>query len=1318
MARRLKRRSTRPSTRPDPCPPDREGPRRGPQLVVWALVLTVFCGLALLSGQAEGFAMRTEASAPPPTPASAAPNASNAGGTVLAAAAPNPRGAAGGVLAAPPPPQETYVDSNACTGYDERRDYLPLNRWTSFELFVVDNSWIIKTRLFVSMIASLMFMAAGLAWRIIGTLMGFSYTFDMICGAAGPINSVGRAMSLYASWFLIPAWLFVLMAAVKRWTGGGRRGPASALRLIAVFLAATGMVFFIGDQSDKNQNNPTGRYTLPWMAATVQGWFSTASNSLYDLQEFGRFTRDGQANPVFYDNYPEGGAGPVTCAALDEALYNKYREENADTALRDGRQTMVQLSKIWEISLVRSWQTAQFGEGTKEFPSPAHASCRLLEAHAEVPIQTKMDAYDLSTGNALGTTKYSMLRGYFISPRDGEQVIAVAWGACKANDDGRGSERTTLQWDKATDMDNKARACGVLYGSDSFNTSLSAHGWMLTSVLDTFYFNGGDELRDKLGNCVSTEAACRYSWDFASAWLGANQAERLTQGLVSMIVSFVFLFVLGPMSIGLTVSSVALAGLVMILPVTMLLLGLGLPQGMRLIKLTGAAAAGDFYFTFALTLLTMFIDTTYGAIDQTVGSNAPNFFEQVAQGAAPLVALYLFRRLSKILGMGDISTTTGAMGFAAAAALRASGDPRLSRNPGERVSRALGQVGVGKMRLGALDERSLQRRLVNNAATRGMAGLAGRGMKRAARPLTDWTRDRYEAGRAALLRGTQSLQRRAASGTPAQRAAAYAGLTAGMAGLTVMAPPSVLATLPLMAFTGGAAALRGGQAAGDAIGARWRGGAGGDDEESGLAAGAAAGIPMAKSARTGLRQADDWHRNIIRVSDAAEQRNLVAQHTEDGLDMLRARQWGGGYQGGVNPDFAGFASEDERARALREMADRTGLAPDQFMMGDHGLVMPVPVLVDKRSGQRVFAQGTSVEQASHPVHYLDRYTLRRQMVDGVEENDDMYVARLTAQLRERGYVTDDGEVVDVFAAHGYDTRVPEVRERVAAFISGARDPELSRIIITARRSEDAAVATSREWVRGQAANLDQVYLRDVESLLNTGMPDAHRDIGRAFTDLEVEMPDGSSGTAGQLQQRLDQQIRQMQRYIADTQDLYSRQAAMAVGDFERELDRMTRRNQQGAQDIDHVAAQLRDALDQVSLARDVCEMGELRVRLADPGSGMDASDLKRAAERLTRQTQRDMDDWHEVIDKLTGAIYRNPENSRNAQDVTDALDELRRAITNRAGRADAENQEMIDRLEDARREYEHNRLLARTDPRMSADRPVNVRELLREMFRR
>jgi hypothetical protein len=537
---------------------------------------------------------------------------------------------------------------------------------------------------------------------------------------------------------------------------------------------------------------------------------------------------------------------------------------------------------------------------------------------------------------------------------------------------------------------------------------------------------------------------CRHDWDFVNAWLGGNDTERLTQGLLSLVLAVVFLFALGPLAIGLMLISVALATLAMLLPVSLLLFAAGLDQGKKLLKLTGAAAGGKFIFTLALTFLTLLISMTYAVVQKTIATDTPNLFEQVLEGAAPLAALYLFKKLSKALGFGDIGSMTGGLAFAGAAALKATGDRDLSRGAAERMSGAIGRIGVGNKRLSALDETSLQRRMLNNGATRAV----GRGAKRVARPATAWAADRYGSGRAAALRRKNALLW-SVTGAP-RRALTYTGT-----GLTAVAGR-------VGAFAAPAAKKLGFNFDG-VKDRRRRGGDGG----GGLKEGDMINTPMTSNTQTADRRAKNHHRNIIRVNDRDMRSTLTTEYVHDGLNMLRARQLGGKHTGGLNLQFKAFANDQEKKKALEELSKSTELSKNQLMLGDQGLWAPVPVTIDKRTGQRVFAPGSTIEQASHPVHYLDRYTLQRQIVDGAQENDDQYIARLTAQLRERGYITDRGEVVDVFAANGFDTRIPEVRERVAAFISGVRDEELSKIIVKARRSEDVAVRASRKWVDAQ-----------------------------------------------------------------------------------------------------------------------------------------------------------------------------------------------------------------------------------------------------------
>ena len=1299
-------------------------PRAGVQLVVWALVLTVFGGLALLTSQGEGIRSRGETSRASAPAVSSAPVTSSAAGAPGASVSVVPAEAAEGARLLARPDDGADGADDECGRYNERRNFLPIHRWTHFNLFVVDNATIFKTQLFVSMIASLMFMAAALCWRIIASLLGFGYTFDMICRAADPINTTALACAKYASWFLIPAWLFVLAAVFRRmWGRGGGRGAASAARLLAAFLVASGMIFFIAQESEKGENGDSMQpYTVPWMTKEVQSWFNVIAKSLEGLHELA--WEEGES-AIFYD-HREDVVGSVNCAKLDRTLYEIYTSENQNSNLGEGTQALTSLSRMWEISFVRSYQVAQFGEGTEQYPSPAHASCRWFEDNAGVPTSDKLKAFDRSAGLDDGSTKENMARGYFVSPAADEQSIMVAWGACKWNGSGDGT--TIPQWSEA-DIEDANEACKKLFSTDEWSeddrdrvegTNLGIICFLCKdAAVGPFYFNGDDELKEKLGDCYTSNPACRADWNFVAAWLGKNQGERLTQGLLSLIVGIVFLFVMGPMAVGMTITEVALAGLVMALPLTMLLLSMNLQQGKRLLRLTGAAAAGHFLFTLGITFLMLLTDLSFKAITATIGSDTPNFFEQVAQGMAPLVALWLFRRLSRILGLGNISTTTGALGFSTAMMLKASGDPALSHNPGALMSRKLGNVGVGKARLSALDEKSLQRRAVNNPATRWAArkagGALGRGLKRATRPVTDWTKDKAGAGRARLAQMGMNLRRKAASGTPGQRAAAYGGAFAGLAGLTMVAPPAVIATLPLMAATGAAAAGRGAQAGVGALRAAANGKgnglalAGAGAGTSGLQSGSAAGIPMAKSARAGLREADNWHRNIIRVTNAGDRAALIEEHTRNGLDMLRARQWGNLQADGINRNFGGFVNDDEKMRALTEMANATGLKPDQLMIGNHGLVLPVPATIDWRNGQRRFEPGTTIEQASHPVHYLDRHTLQRRVVDGQVETDDQYIARLTAQLRERGYITDDGRVVDVFAAHGFDTRHPEVRERVERFIAGGRDDELANIVITPRRSEDVAVRVSREWAEVDLPPMEMRNARHMEAVGGV-MHSARQEISDVMSN-PVSLPDGRQGTVAELKGELQQQMSRMVDLLEGMQQLH--RSAKSGNTDNGDLAAMVRAQQNCAAAVDRIAAELRDAVDASSSAR---SLTELRMKLADPRSSMDADEIWRLADEYTKRADKEKKDWHEAIDRLVGAICRRPDNDKDAEAIFDALADLEALFNKRLNRERKENEKVLQSLDDVMASVENSRRMTQYDPRAAAHQVENIRHTLMKMF--
>ncbi|MEO3826352.1 hypothetical protein [Actinomadura sp. B10D3] len=1224
--------------------------------MVWALVLTVFYGLALLSGQTDLPGSGEQAPAKGVAQAQAVPAQVASAGTVPAQAAPAgavPAPAAGEqVLAAPAPVGESAGPE--CTEHEEQSTFLPLNRWTSLELHVVDNSTLFKVDQFVSMISELMFMASGLCWQIIGTLMAFGFSFDVICTTATPINSVTAGFAQYATWLLIPAWVFVLMTVVRRGSGGqGRaRGPASAARLIMVFLAATGMIYFIGDQADRHRDDPTAAYTVPWMSATVQGWFGEATDALYKLELYGLLDDGRQRHPVFYDDQPVGGAGLTNCAALDRALYDRFLAKKQGTSLKEGRQALVQVSKMWEITLLRSWQTAQFGEGTTKYPAPAHASCRWLEANSSVDTKHKIAAYDLSIGKDPKKHGHRTMRDFYLDPPGGEQTIMVAWGACRANNGKPGNGATLPQWDEVGDgMPDRDKACAKLYSQKRIedpSKEVVSNG--ADGDLKQFYFNGEDELSEKLGKCYGNNEACQQNWDFVSAWLGRNHAERLTHGLMSLVVSVVFLLTLGPLAAGMTVSSIMLMGLVMLLPITLLLLGMGLPQGKRILKLTGAALASDFLLSVALTIIMLLTGTGHYAVMETIGENtAPNLFEQILLCAVPLAALYLARRIMRAMGVGDVSTVSGAIGFATAVALKGSGDRRLARDPHRLVRRELDKLGLRKP-LKSLDEKELQWRRLDNPAARWLGRKAGdkarHGASRVTRPVANFAKDKY--GR--LMLSKRAAQKWVEEQSPYKRAGIYGAATLAMGGVSAAFPGAALLTVPLMSGSGRRVVTNVAQGLhADARDVR------------------AAGLPQAKDARSSLKDADAFHRQVIRIHDDGMRRDVEKKHNLRSLERQRARMWG--------DEFNGFASDEQKMAGQIQMAKRLGVKPDSIMVSSEGLVVPVP--------------GADAEFAGHWVNHLPSHVLRRR--EG--EVDDQWIARICAQASEAGYINDLGENVDVYAAHGLDTSSSEVRDRIASFFAGGNDAELSKIRIDLPRAGNSS-ETARDWLEQYGPNVRQRWDADEDAIAGA-VAAARRELEN-FPGTTADLPTRGTMTAAEIRGALDAEISTLNMVI---------ERGHGSGDYASGADDQRIL----AREIEELGTALRDLFDSSSQAR---TLSSVRARVADPSTSVGTEELSQEIQRITDELRQGQEDLQRDLDRAFGSISRKVSDEDDARSVQRDLDELKRMLEERFDQEEENNREVVRATEELERRLDGFYRLRESDPRFSAPNRDDIRNRL------
>lgn len=1201
-----------------------------------------------------------------------------------------------------------------CQAHQQDRTYLPIDRWTNFDLDVVDNADFIKTRLFMSMIASLAFQGASLIWQLLSTFFGFSYGFDMICTAATPVNNAAATISQYAAFFIIPAFLVVMAGVIRRWNSGGR-GPAQAMRMLIAFAIGAGGIFFLADQANQNRNDPTAAYGPVWMAATAQKTFNDIGGSLDQLGTL--TTGTGQQSWGFYDNNP-ALMGNSTCVGVDNTLYKLYQDSNKDLAGGSAAAAMAQVSRSWEIAFVRPWIAAQFGTGyTGDGGLPSHPACRDLEMRSSVDNANKRLVFDQASGLPAGATSAASARGRLLNAMgdDKQQRKAVIlWGACEMDSTDASHFKAVGPWAgvKAGDGDRSA--------DDECNKNLSSHqeGYKTTDLAGgtgdggnlgnggTFYFNGDDELNNAFG-CLNSSPPCTGAHEFVTSYLGRNEGTRITQGFMALITAIVFLFALGPMAIGLMVVSIALAFLVVISAVTLLLIAMGKQSGMRLAKLTGAAAAGDLVFTLMLTALMTFIYMTFQAIQATVGtSGTPGFFEQVLMAGSPIVALIVARRLASSLGLGNITSMSGALGFVGAAAMKATGDQSVSHRAAERVSSAIGGIGFGKRRLSGLDERSLQRRMIDNRATRSLASATGRAARRKAAPVGDVAK-RGWAHTGRIATGAWSgLRAKAASGSPAQRAAAFAGMAAAATGASALLPGALPLAALAAAGASGAAFTRNG-----ARGLRRfvrTGGFTPSGEPGAYDPDTVAGFELSRRARTAARQAQDWSRTLAGTAGTPQRAAMQHRHTTEALELVRAREFGAGSDKGLNAEFAGFAHSGETLHALERFAETTGIPAEQLLAGSHGIVLPTPVT--RTLGRPTFTKYTTVEQAAHPVHWLDKETLKRQvMADGRPEDDDHYTVRLVAQLRERGAVDEAGQFVDVFRANGLDTRDARVRDRIEAFIQGAKDEELGKITIAPQHNEQAAIRVAYQWAEEatpSGARLEAALTQEYAAQLSV----ARREIAD-FRAGSLELSSGASATTGQAYDALKARMSAMTAVMGRVQQLQT-DPPDDPADAAEARARAAAEQTALANAIDQLAGLVRDAADASANARRFLSVDMEATR---PGHPRDASDLAAIAQQLERETAKAAYQRHQELDKLVGSLFVTATGARDAEALEERVDQLRVMVQGIVATEEQANAALLEELT-ARQAAAQARAQAQaTDPRRSQNtRALSTRQILQD----
>jgi hypothetical protein len=450
----------------------------------------------------------------------------------------------------------------------------------------------------------------------------------------------------------------------------------------------------------------------------------------------------------------DGSATTPSCSQYVTGLYDSFEVSwNKSTMGKTDSGVMRTFSDLWMSTIGTNWVRAQFGGGqyrgvpepsiVEGLPGPKGIStgstaygwriwCHMLENNRDTAVgaqarigvaggypysvvadrpvwaRTTDACFDESQqadesggaaaaqtacaseiyGGYLGSSEWSSTGG-LDSTQDRQQQM-MNWAACNYSPNEAGNANGWVL-DKAWD---EAATNGVKKKNEYCNfwwNSITPSNWT-NNEQEFQWTDDGENIP-----CTS-DATCNIKTMYR-AMHGKNAGERLFAGISSIIGSVLYFWLLAMLLVGVVVSKIGLMLMLILLPFTLFLLAL--PKwrvdpkraqrnatGLKLLKQTFAFATS----TAVLQLIVSFLLVTIGLLRSIL---SPLNIYGLSDLAAPIIAYFVFTKLMKILGLGNIAlgSPMGAMSLPLAAAAGMGG---FGLGSGGKTGMAAAKAAAGK----------------------------------------------------------------------------------------------------------------------------------------------------------------------------------------------------------------------------------------------------------------------------------------------------------------------------------------------------------------------------------------------------------------------------------------------------------------------------------------------------------------------------------------------------------------------------------------------------------------------------------------------
>ena len=992
---------------------------------------------------------------------------------------------------------------------------LPALRWQSFGLSHSTSGFFGQFSAGILNLISILFHISALMWSVLIQFLEFGLSFKPLCYTAPSVNSMTAIVGRYSAFFLVPALVYALWVGRKHLFGGNL---TKGLAGVGAILLAFGATFYVTDRADVAErtagNDPSAIIqttgTMPWVLANITQVFSGVNSaittSLGDMSEVAAGQVSGRAADsaaAFYDGASE--TNELTCAAFDEGLVKLYEDQVIDSGIANPA-GMVTMNELWERAFLSNWMTAQMGPGSAhDNEYPAMVACRVLESRVEGPpiekAQTFLNAYEAAGVNAALPKASEIVESgqvYLMHPGLSSQAqtyAGFAWAYCGDYKGGKwnptsGAAEMKRSDDISCNSGDDEKKGGTILGetlepaSNDDGPLAAANEMVNSSGKNVHKFDDGeDSIDDRIGQSIESEDLREWAFHY----IGAREGTRMLSGILALVTSVLYLWSFGPAALGLVIAGVGMILLATIVPLSLVLWGIGKEVGKRMLALTGATALATFLFTLVLSFLAAIVSILTNFVLVLFPDGGSSTTRQLFLAALPVVALFLVRWAMRKMGLPNMTSLAGSLGMVSGLAAKTAGDQKLTGTTtslGDRFSRkGMQDAKKARQRDPSAVQRSLGDRFRNNALAQrvgnSVLGNAAKHVGLAAKDTIGHGKD-VAADHFNRLPGVQTAKEVGKS-LAKTKSGKYGAAALGLAAVGGAAPVALLGMGAAgLAAAGGEHGLtkfidgRLNPARLSASAARRRATRASqslNDSEiasmsPGYERGQVAGIETTHDAKAAERDATRFRHHLDRIPDPKERDQILSNYVDNNMGMLRARQNGAKSVGGLNTTFSGFESVLAQADAQFSAAQQMGLAEQGVIVSSHGLIAPAAVTLAENGAPKLPATAT-LATASHPIHYLDEATVRRQD----QEDDDAYMARIHASMVARGLVDTEGKVVDVFATKGIDINTSSGATRVEEWLAGGQDEELASLQFAPVKGEHRVVSKALSWSNQESGTM-------------------------------------------------------------------------------------------------------------------------------------------------------------------------------------------------------------------------------------------------------